>query len=60
MLYLKGKPGENYNVGSGINLKNIILVKKLLKLCKLKKFKLKKEVKLYLLKIDRDMILDMH
>ena len=30
-LYLKGKPGENYNVGSGLNLTNIILVKKILK-----------------------------
>ena len=27
-LYLKGKSGENYNVGSGVNLKNIDLVKK--------------------------------
>ena len=32
-LYLKGKNGESYNVGSGINLKNIDLVKKLLKVC---------------------------
>ncbi len=32
-LYLKGKNGENYNVGSGVNLKNIDLVKKLLKVC---------------------------
>ena len=33
-LYLKGKSGENYNVGSGVNLKNIDLVKKILKVCK--------------------------
>ena len=33
-LYLKGKNGESYNVGSGINLRNIDLVKKLLKICK--------------------------
>ena len=33
-LYLKGKNGECYNVGSGINLKNIDLVKKILKICK--------------------------
>ena len=33
-LYLKGKNGESYNVGSGINLKNIDLVKKILKICK--------------------------
>ena len=30
-LYLKGKNGESYNVGSGINLKNIDLVKKIIK-----------------------------
>ena len=30
MLYLKGRSGQSYNVGSGINLKNIDLVKKLL------------------------------
>ena len=34
MLYLKGKIGESYNVGSGINLRNIDLVKKILKVCK--------------------------
>ena len=34
-LYLKGKPGESYNVGSGKNMKNIVLVKKILKICKL-------------------------
>ena len=31
---MKGKNGESYNVGSGINLRNIDLVKKLLKICK--------------------------
>ena len=31
-LYLKGKNGESYNVGSGLNFKNIDLVKKLPKL----------------------------
>ena len=50
VLYLKGKPGENYNVGSGINLKNIILVKKLLKLCKLKKIQIKKRSKIVFVK----------
>ena len=39
-LYLKGKNGESYNVGSGINLKNIDLVKKLLKVCKSDNIKL--------------------
>ena len=33
-LYLKGKYGESYNVGSGINLSNIDLIKKILKICK--------------------------
>ena len=33
-LYLKGKSGESYNVGSGKNMKNIDLVKKILKLSK--------------------------
>ena len=31
-LYLKGKNGENYNVGSRKNLRNIDLVKKILKI----------------------------
>ena len=33
-LYLKGKNGESYNVGSGINLRNIDLVKNILKIFK--------------------------
>ncbi len=33
-LYLKGKQGESYNVGSGKNMKNIVLVKKILQICK--------------------------
>ena len=33
-LYLKGKIGESYNVGTGENLKNIDLVKKIFKICK--------------------------
>ncbi len=32
-LYLKGKSGESYNVGSGKNMKNIDLAKKILKIC---------------------------
>ena len=50
MLYLKGKSGESYNVGSGINLKNINLVKKLLKICKLEKIKIKKKTKIIFVK----------
>ena len=42
-LYLKGKSGESYNVGSGVNMKNIDLVKKILKNFKLLKFKLGKK-----------------
>ena len=34
-LYLKGRNGESYNVGSGYNLKNIDLVNKILNVCKL-------------------------
>ena len=33
-LYFKGKSGESYNVGTGINLKNIYLEKKILKILK--------------------------
>jgi dTDP-glucose 4,6-dehydratase len=33
-IYLKGKIGENYNVGSGINLKNIDIAKRLIKIAK--------------------------
>ena len=50
MLYLKGKPGENYNVGSGINLKNIDLVKKIIKVCRLMKIKINKKTKIKFVK----------
>ena len=36
-IFLKGKLGENYNIGSGQNIRNIDLAKKLLKLIKKKK-----------------------
>ena len=36
MIYLKGKVGESYNIGSGINIKNIDLAKKLIKIAKIK------------------------
>ena len=39
-LYLKGRNGESYNVGSGINLKNIDLVKKIIKIFKSMKIKI--------------------
>ena len=42
-LYLKGKAGQSYNIGSGKNLKNIEIVKKLLKIIKNKKIKIGKK-----------------
>ena len=45
-LYLKGKPGENYNVGSSINMRNIDLVKKILKSFQILKIKVGKKVKI--------------
>ncbi len=33
-LYIKGKSGQSYNVGSNINIKNINLIKKILFICK--------------------------
>ena len=39
-LYLKGRNGESYNVGSGINLKNIDLVKKIIRIFKSMKIKI--------------------
>ena len=50
MLYLKGKSGENYNVGSGINFRNIDLVKKILKICKNNKIKVGKNSKIKFVK----------
>ena len=45
-LYLKGKSGQNYNVGSGENLKNIDLVNKLIKVCQKMKIKISKKSKI--------------
>ena len=50
MLYLKGRNGESYNVGSNKNLKNIELVKKILFLVKKKKIKIGKKVKIKFVK----------
>ena len=49
-LYLKGKNGESYNVGSGVNLRNIDLVKKILKICKNMKIKVGKKTKIKFVK----------
>ena len=45
-LYLKGKIGESYNVGSGLNLKNIDLVKLILNVCKTMHIKIDKKTKI--------------
>tara|TARA_E500000178_G_scaffold244774_1_gene241194 strand:+ start:435 stop:875 length:441 start_codon:yes stop_codon:yes gene_type:complete len=50
MLYLKGKSGESYNVGSGINVRNIDLVKKILKLSKEMNIKVGKKTKIVFVK----------
>jgi len=49
-LYLKGKDGQSYNVGSGKNLKNIDLVKKILSIMKKKSIKIQKKVKIKFVK----------
>ena len=49
-LYLKGKIGESYNVGSAVNLQNIDLVKKILKIFKNMKIKIEKKSKIKFIK----------
>ena len=43
LIYLKGKIGESYNIGSGKNLKNKDIAKKLIKIAKNKSLKLIKK-----------------
>ena len=50
LLFRKGKSGENYNVGTGFNLKNISLAKKILKLCFFQKIKIGKKSKVIFVK----------
>ena len=50
LIFLKGKVGENYNIGSGINLKNIDIAKKLLKIAKNKYFNINGNVKIKFVK----------
>jgi dTDP-glucose 4,6-dehydratase len=50
MLYLKGKNGESYNVGSGKNLKNINLIKMILKIIKNKQIKIGDKARLKFVK----------
>ena len=49
-LYLKGKNGESYNVGSGLNIRNLDLVKKILKIFKLMKINIGKNTKIKFVK----------
>ena len=49
-IYKKGKIGESYNVGSNINLKNIDIVKKILKVFQSKKYIIGKNVKIKFVK----------
>jgi len=46
LIFLKGKIGENYNIGSGMNLRNIDLAKKLLKIAKNNFFDIKQNSKI--------------
>ena len=50
LIYLKGKLGENYNVGSGMNLKNVDIADKLLKISRKKFLKKSKKVKIIFVK----------
>ncbi len=50
LIYLKGKIGESYNIGSGINLRNIEIAKKLLKIAKNKYPKINKKTKIKFVK----------
>jgi len=49
-LFYKGKSGEKYNVGSGINCSNIFIVKKILNFFKTKNYKIGKKVKIVFVK----------
>ncbi len=49
-IFKKGKIGESYNVGSNVNLKNIDIVKNILKIFKKKKYKIGKKVKINFVK----------
>ena len=49
-IYTNGKIGENYNVGSGMNLKNLDIAKKLMKIAKDNSLKIGKKVKIKFVK----------
>ena len=50
LIYLKGKIGESYNVGSSINLRNIDIANKLLKIAKVKYSRIGKRTKIKFVK----------
>jgi dTDP-glucose 4,6-dehydratase len=50
MIYIKGKIGESYNIGSGVNIKNIDIAKKLLRIAKKKSSKISEKVKIKFIK----------
>ena len=50
MIYIKGKIGESYNIGSGVNIKNIDIAKKLLRIAKNKSSKISEKVKIKFIK----------
>ncbi len=49
-LFFKGKSGEKYNVGSGINCTNVFLVKKILKSFVIRKIKIGEKVRIIFVK----------
>ncbi len=49
-VFKKGKIGESYNIGSGLNFKNIDLIKKLLKIVKSTKIKIGNKTKIKFVK----------
>ena len=50
LVYLKGKIGESYNIGSSMNLRNIDIAKKLFKIAKNKSIRINKKVKIKFVK----------
>jgi dTDP-glucose 4,6-dehydratase len=58
-IFLKGKVGQNYNIGTGIQLKNIEILNKILTIAKKIKLRSVIKIKFSLLQIGPDMIKDM-
>jgi len=49
-IFLKGKHGQNYNIGTGVKLKNIDIIKKIFKIAKKNKIKIGKKTKIIFVK----------